>query len=426
MPTNKRKLSAAPPVAPTIDSLTATDPSCPLDAALALLAAGYWPVGIRPDAKGAIGTEWGLRRQTESSLRRLYRRYPRAGVGLVLGPAKAPGGVWLVDIELDGPKGETSLLTLLGGEIVETRGWTSRRGVHRLFLVDGERLLPTLRRCDPHGKRGKGVLKDARLPDLPDLEFRAGTPEKQVSSVCPPTVGDDGQPRRWMGPETLAPLPESAYEFLADQVERYLSARTRPAPAPPRAVIPGRGDRIERYARKALETVLGRLSVASEGNRNDSLNAGAYGLGQLIGAGALDRGEVESHLTSVARQIGLEDTEILPTITSGLTAGIQQPRDLSHVELRSRSPRTETRASQPLVNGNGHHEPPRTLVPTSLPPPEREDVEITTRQHEVVEQVLSLLPRHPDLFRRGASLVKVVTEPNPTVSLGGVAITRVE
>jgi putative DNA primase/helicase len=51
-------------------------------------------------------------------------------------------------------------------------------------------------------------------------------------------------------------------------------------------------------------------------------------LGQLAGAGLLNRTEVESRLLSVAQVIGLGERETLATIASGLDAGEKQPRQV--------------------------------------------------------------------------------------------------
>src|SRR5258708_26213128 len=84
------------------------------------------------------------------------------------------------------------------------------------------------------------------------------------------------------------------------------------------------------YARKALDSELGILSGTDSG-RNNQLNASGYALGQLIGAGYLDRSEVEAALLDAARSIGLSNREALATIKSGLEAGILVPRDLSEI-----------------------------------------------------------------------------------------------
>lgn len=74
------------------------------------------------------------------------------------------------------------------------------------------------------------------------------------------------------------------------------------------------------------------------------LNASAFALGQLIGAGGLDRGEVETQLANVAQLIGLGERETRATIRSGLDAGMKEPRVIPS-------------------NGNGHE--PRAAERTS-------------------------------------------------------------
>ena len=53
------------------------------------------------------------------------------------------------------------------------------------------------------------------LPGLPGLEFRLGQ-DKQAQSACPPSVGEDGVRREWVGCDDIAPLTEAAMRFLAD------------------------------------------------------------------------------------------------------------------------------------------------------------------------------------------------------------------
>jgi len=80
------------------------------------------------------------------------------------------------------------------------------------------------------------------------------------------------------------------------------------------------------YAKAALGRELDKLARTIEGARNTQLNASAFALGQLVGAGALDRGEVEARLADVARQIGLGEREVRATIRSGLDSGMKEPR----------------------------------------------------------------------------------------------------
>ena len=189
-----------------------TSTTC-LDTALELLHCyGLWPVPIyppgikRPDGsltkgKEPIGKAWGLERWSEQRLRSAFRDYPKAGVGIGLGPDRGPDGSWLIDLEGDGPQAEASYFRLMGGEIIATLSWSSVRGWHRVFKCDGERLLQSLARAG--AKEGKGLKVGVwHLASLPDLEIRVGGYKangsvKQVQSVVPPTPGTDGTPRRW-------------------------------------------------------------------------------------------------------------------------------------------------------------------------------------------------------------------------------------
>jgi len=85
------------------------------------------------------------------------------------------------------------------------------------------------------------------------------------------------------------------------------------------------------YVRKALDDECQFVALAREGRRNNTLNTAAYSVGQLVGAGGLDRSIAEDALTGAARRCGLPDSEAAATIRSGLDAGQGEPRDLSHL-----------------------------------------------------------------------------------------------
>jgi hypothetical protein len=81
------------------------------------------------------------------------------------------------------------------------------------------------------------------------------------------------------------------------------------------------------YIQAALAGELAALGRTPAGNRNNQLNTAAFNLGQLVAAGALDRGVVETVLTDVSAAIGLDATEIRDTIKSGLDGGARHPRN---------------------------------------------------------------------------------------------------
>jgi hypothetical protein len=322
---------------------------------------GFWPVVIAP--KGAIlkghsepakgkeplGKAWGAKRYTTRELgerREWHKDVGPSGNGICLGPDRAPDGGWLIDLEVDGDGGEDSLLTLCGGEAVDTLGWGSTRGEHRLLLADGERLLDLLSRAGAiEGKREKAGVW--HLPFLPGLEpriggFKAdGKTGKQLQSVIPPTLGTDGQPREWNGCWHITSLPEAAYHFLesvADERktsqsggnQRWRGPRSPSSPSSPSASANGRANAIAAFAAKALKDECDVVASCLK-NRNIQLNTSALKIGTLVGAGALIRSEAEGPLLEAALQSGLGHGESVATIRSGLDAGIAQPRDLSHV-----------------------------------------------------------------------------------------------
>jgi hypothetical protein len=80
------------------------------------------------------------------------------------------------------------------------------------------------------------------------------------------------------------------------------------------------------YAEAALRGELERIRRAPVGARNHTLNAAAFSIGTLVGAGLLAGSDVSTSLLRAALAVGLSDSEARRTITSGLEAGIRQPR----------------------------------------------------------------------------------------------------
>jgi hypothetical protein len=296
-----------------------------------LLRYHLWPVAIKPREKAPIGESWGSTRPTERSIRETYKRFPEAGVGLLLGPEAG-----IIDIECDGPEGEDSLAKLLGGEILLTLSWSSARGPHQVFRYDG-RL----------AKYGKSIIK---LLELPDLEIRIGGHEKQLQSNCPPTRGNDGKPREWNETLLVADLPEAAILFL--------DAAVAASKHEPRIVVPNTSLIVtsarSAYATRALDDECQAVALAPDGEQNETLNKASFKLGQLVSAGALDHSEVERRLMDAATGYIRKDgeTQARKTVQSGLNAGGNQPRNLSHVEATC----------------NGRHDPGRGEQPTDPPP----------------------------------------------------------
>lgn len=99
----------------------------------------------------------------------------------------------------------------------------------------------------------------------------------------------------------------------------------KPAPVAATEPIDGSGE-LSGYARRALDSEAGRVAVAAERTRNDTLNRAAFALGQLVAGGVLPEHLVRERLTMAAARAGLDARETEATITSGLTAGAGEPR----------------------------------------------------------------------------------------------------
>jgi hypothetical protein len=80
------------------------------------------------------------------------------------------------------------------------------------------------------------------------------------------------------------------------------------------------------WAETALDRELAELRAAPKGQRNPTLNVCAMKLAQIVAGGGLEEGRVRTALAAVAREIGLEEGEIGPTINSGFRKGMTEPR----------------------------------------------------------------------------------------------------
>ena len=221
-----------------------------------------------------------------------WRRWPAANIGLRT-------GVLFDVVDIDGPEGLAALDAYRADRPV-TWGPEARTGGGGWHLFH----LPT----------GAGN----RAGVLAKVDFRGAG----GYVVAPPSIHPSGRPYRWAelaGPgEALEPLPD------------WLLQLVLPAPAPAATPTAGRIRSLpSAYGRRALEAELGRVALASPGDRNHQLNRSAFALGQLVGAGVLAAELVVSSLVEAAARAGLSGTEVEKTIASGLRKGLSQPRQVA-------------------------------------------------------------------------------------------------
>lgn len=222
-----------------------------------------------------------------------------------------------------------------------------------------------------------------------------------VGSIHP----DTRKPYSWspgLSPEEIevAALPEDLLTKLRAPAKPTASSKsksksksgTNDQAAQPNAEDNSR--RVEAYVARALEAEIDNVLASVEGTRNDTLNKSAFALGQLVGAGVLDREKARAALHRAATTIGLSDTEAAGTIESGLQAGASEPRDLG-TTMSSPRDQDHTDTEEPGTDSR----PTITIFGGWL--------------HKAVSKSERILLRQtpPLLYQRGPTLVRIAMLP---------------
>jgi putative DNA primase/helicase len=235
----------------------------------------------------------------EATIRRWWVRNPEHLVGI---PAAG-----LVVVDLDVKPGVPCTWTWWQTTCARY-GWawdrdlmvfTPGNGVHVYFEApDGVEVRNSTSKLAPgvdvRGDGGYVIAPGSRLPD----------------GRCYELVND---------PEGMHEAPE----WLLDLIAKATAPPTRQVPSALGTSSVGHGTA---YGVRALESELGRLALAVDGTRNDTLHKAAVRCGQLAAGGQLDAHHAHDQLYAVALRIGLTDTETEATIESGMTFGAGQPR----------------------------------------------------------------------------------------------------
>lgn len=117
----------------------------------------------------------------------------------------------------------------------------------------------------------------------------------------------------WVNKTAVAPLPTWLLDLLR--------------PATPVRRLPTRPVAFsDQYVEVAVREEAVTVANTAPGSRNHALNAAAFSLGTLVGAGRLEEWAAASALLEAALTCGLTESEAAATIRSGLTAGRRHPR----------------------------------------------------------------------------------------------------
>lgn len=262
-----------------------------LAAALAYVRHG-WPIfPCGRDKKPLVRGGFKMATTDEGQLRDWWGRWPDASIGCPTGPDG--NGLFVLDVDL--PEGPATLAALEAqhGPLPSTLEQRTGGGGRQLFFK-----LPTGREIrNSAGKLGPGL----------DVRGAGGY------VILPPSSHPSGGRYSWASPKGTTPAEASAW--LLDLICAKIR-QLRPDPA--RSSVA--------YGQAALEAEAGKVAVASKGQRNATLNAAAFNLGQLVAGGQVDRAAAEDALAHAAARAGLPEEEARKTIASGFGAGELQPR----------------------------------------------------------------------------------------------------
>lgn len=255
-------------------------------------------------------TRWQSERADEDQLARWMDEYPNANIAIATG---AVSGVVVLDLDSD----EASALAE-GRGLPETVEALSPRGRHLYFAHPGHRVPNIV------GGRGKNPKLPAGIDTRGDGGYIIAASSYFVPSAKEREDGKVEGAYRWREGHSpadiaFAPMPQWLAQIVAPQP-------VMPVSGPVSVPVIANPTRVDAWAQAALNDELERVRSAPQGTRNDQLNVSAHSLGRLIGGGLFDEGVVRSELESAALSCGLSRSEALPTIQSGLRAGIRKPR----------------------------------------------------------------------------------------------------
>jgi putative DNA primase/helicase len=263
--------------------------------------AGVRPNCVKPGKHPRIKDQYHKSSTDPDTIRNWWGMWPASNIGIDCGRS----GLLVVDLDMhDGIDGMATWQAL----------------VNRYHLDYRTPMVVT-------GSGGRHIY--FRMPDGLELrnstgELGAGVDTRGAGGlvVAPPSRNSDG-PYTWHTspgkvPVPIAQLPQALVHLLARKLGR---------PPAPRNSHNGNG-RHSNYVQAELGAEVLAVAQAVEGKRNDQLNKSAFVLGQLAGAGVLEPKVITTQLTAAAEAAGLGEHEIGPTLNSGLTDGMAEPRQL--------------------------------------------------------------------------------------------------
>lgn len=283
-----------------------------LDLALSYIARGWpvFPVRGKEEYDDVTGEVYapktpypsnGLKSATTSEriVREWWRRYPDAMVGV---PTGRTIGAFVLDLDIKPGAGDghdwLAQMESENGQLPATaRAKTMGDGTHIFF------------------RHQEGIRNRGKLGIATDIRGEGGY------IVAPGSRTVDGRSYEWTDESEIAEAPDWLLQLLLPPPQPEYRGDWQYKP----------GDN-DRYVNRAVEAELTELASTPAGNRGYQLNASAFAIGQLVGAGGLSRDEAEHGLYSAAVSCGVAqkdgERETRAKIRRGLDAGAKQPRQI--------------------------------------------------------------------------------------------------
>ncbi len=311
-----------------------TVPFSLVDPAVQYARAGYAVFPLEPGGKKPA-TPRGFKdaKRCPDQVRALWRN-PASNIGL---PTGSINGFFVVDV--DEPTQWFELVETHGGELPSGPKATTDKGFHLYFAI-------------PQELKGQHIRNRANLAGCFDVRGDGGY------VVAPPSVHPNGHRYEFAEKLSTTPLPMPP-AWLLDLIGRSEDA--------PRVHSDSSGtiERVSRYGQAALNQECSRIAATQEGGRNDALNCAAFSIGQLVAGGELSLAESHAALAEAATSAGLPAHEVDKTLTNGLEAGMQVPRQAPDESLTHGN--QEARSADDNPAPKIHWSPPKPLKNELLP-----------------------------------------------------------
>lgn len=281
----------------------------------ALTGFGFSCFAIPPRQKAA-GGKWGQYRERKPTPDEiaLWKQHPEVNAGIVTGPQS---GILVLDVDSAEALAEARRRGLPHTPYVRTAS-----GFHFYFKFPGGNIRNFA------GKLG-GM----------DLRADGGY------VVAPGSVHPSGTLYEWHASPAQLPFADPP-EWLLELTRE----KPKPQPASAGGTVPDAA--TENYCRKALENGIDRIRTAREGQRNHTLNAEAYAVGQLAHLMGWGEAFLIDTLMRPAIAAGLDRIEAEKTATSGVRSGMAEPKELPPLNNPANDVYEQVLASAEKGNGS--------------------------------------------------------------------------